>query len=299
MFIRGELNALEENLLDQASLKEKAFYLFLTDKPISYPLDEDLSEIQQICLSQFCLESPSKKSEIERIRKAKPIMGMHYANNLIELFAISLSDPKAEKGNLKTYCNNHSTRDFFVLSTKFRGYCTTPPEPKNATDKIAMHLFEGSSPENWTELFGSALQEASDLIDTFVLGKAYLVIMNEHPMSQKLEDLTFANENIEKLLTLVENKIQRRVAYSVSIPAIVVAVWTAYWAITNWDKAEPIAYVVQAFFFLLALIVFFFTGMMPDKLEFFKKYKNRIVDSYFRKMGIDLKELKRRIGLQK
>ena len=185
MFIGQEIKGLETLLLEKASLKEKSFYYYLSDKLLSYPSDADLTEIQKICLALFCTNGPQVSSEIQKLRKSKPVKGMHYANNLIELFAFVLDNEEAEKVYINEYCNNHSTRDFFVIHNRFSSSCLHPPEVKNEIDQVALYLIGGSMPENWKPLFMGALRQAVDLIDLFVLNKAYIMVLDDHPIAHK------------------------------------------------------------------------------------------------------------------
>ena len=107
MLIVHELKQLKQTLLDQSSLKEQAFYLFLIEDPLNYPTKSGLSEIEQVCLSVFCANTSFKTNLtnlIETQRRKQPISGMHYTENLIELSAMATDNVELERKNLKSHC---------------------------------------------------------------------------------------------------------------------------------------------------------------------------------------------------
>ena len=295
MFIGQEIKELETLLLAKASLKEKYFYYYLADKPLPYPLDVDLTDIQKVCLSLFCINGPQIASEIQKLRKSKPVKGMHYANNLIELFAFALDDEEAEKAHINEYCKDHSARDFFVINNKFASSCLHPPEAKNEIDQIALYLNEGLMPENWKPLFMGALKQATDLIDLFVLNKAYILVLDDHPIAHKLAEVDILCDQFTNVLIKMENRIRKQIAVAVSTPVLLVLFAVAYWAIKYWDQAEPIVFVVQGILFVFFILVFLFTGVMPNKIDSINQLRERIIDWRFGCFGIDRHEMKTHI----
>ena len=295
MFIGQEIKELETLLLAKASLKEKSFYYYLADKPLPYPPGTDLTEIQKVCLSLFCTNGPQMASEIQKLRKSKPIKGMHYANNLIELFAFALDDEEAEKAHINEYCKDHSTRDFFVINSSFSSSCLHPPEAKNEIDQIALYLNDGSMPENWKPLFMGALKQAVDLIDLFVLNKAYIMVLDDHPIAHKSTEVDILCGQFNNLLLKMENRIRKQIALAVTIPVLFVLVAVAYWAIKYWNQAEPIVFVAQGFFAVFLIFVFLFTNVMPNKIDFINQLRERIIDWRLGRLGIDRHEMKTHI----
>lgn len=295
MFIGQEIKALEATLLSKASLKEKYFYYFLTGTPLPYPSEAELTEIQKICLSLFCTNGPKMAPEISKLRKSKPIKGMHYANNLIELFAFALDDTEAEKSHIKEFCKDHSTRDFFVINDTFPDSCLQQPHAKNDVDQIAHYLNKGAMPEDWKALFMGALKQAADLIDLFVLNKAYILVLDDHPIAHKFSEVNILCDQFSNALTKMESRIRKQTAIAISTPILFVLFAVAYWAIKYWDQAEPIVFVGQVALFVLFILVLLFTGVMPNKIEFINQLRERIIDWRLRCLGIDRHEMKTHI----
>ena len=184
MLLINELIKLRHRLLNTSSLslKEKAFYQFLVGEPLNHPTGNNLAEIEQICLAVFSGDLLSKKELITRQRKKQPIRGMYYTKNLIELSAMARDNVELEQKNLKSYCENHSTRDFYILNCLFPDILFNPPLPQGAVDEIAMHLYKGESPqEGWEPLLLKALYETSDLIDLYVIEQCYKRAMDDNP----------------------------------------------------------------------------------------------------------------------
>ena len=216
---------------------------------------------------------------------------MHYANNLIELFAFALDDEEAENTHINGYCKDHSARDFFVINDRFLISSLHPPEAKNEIDQIALYLIEGSMPENWKPLFMEALEQAADLIDLFVLKKAYILVLDDHPIVHKFAEVDILCDQFTCLLMKMENRIRKQIALAVSIPVLFVLFAVAYWAIKYWDKAEPIVFVVQGIVFVIFILLFLFTGVMPDKIESINQLRERIIDWRLGYLGIDRHEM--------
>ena len=295
MFIGQEIKELETLLLAKASLKEKYFYYYLDSTPLPYPSEAELTEIQKICLSLFCTNGPQMAAEILKLRKSKPIKGMHYANNLIELFAFALDDEEAENTHINEFCKDHSTRDFFVINDRFSSSCLHQPQAKNEIDQIALYLNEGAMPENWKPLFMGALKQAADLIDLFVLNKAYILVLDDHPIAHKFAEVDILCDQFTNVLIKMENRIRKQIALAVSTPVLFVLFAVAYWAIKYWDQAEPIIFVVQGVLFVFFILVFLFTGVMPNKIESINQRRERIIDWRLGCLGIDRHEMKTHI----
>ena len=215
MLLINELIKLRHRLLNTSSLslKEKAFYQFLVGEPLNHPTGNNLAEIEQICLAVFSGDLLSKKELITTQRKKQPIHGMHYTKNLIELSAMARDNVEVERKNLKSYCENHSTRDSYILNCLFPDILSNPPLPQGAVDEIAMHLYKGESPqEGWKSLLLKALYETSDLIDFYVIEQGYLQGMYDNPIVHKIEAIRY----IRDILIDAEEKSERRVKFTIA-----------------------------------------------------------------------------------
>ena len=147
MLIIDELTVLKQKIINKSSLKEQIFYQFLVDEPLSYPAKNDLTEIERICYSAFCTDIPSNKDLtdlIEAQKRTRPIRGMHYTENLIELTAMALANSESKKETLKAYSESHSTRDFYILHALFSDHAFNLPTPQGTIDEIALHLYKES-----------------------------------------------------------------------------------------------------------------------------------------------------------
>ena len=143
MILADEVAAIEEKLQLQASRKELALYQKLIGNPLPYPGDNKLTDIEQVCLSAFCTGAPNKADLVERFRRSKPIKGIHYANNLVELSAFAIYDRDSEVDHLKSFCSTSSTRDHLILNQLFPDVCTSRPSTTRAvlmlTDFCSVH----------------------------------------------------------------------------------------------------------------------------------------------------------------
>ena len=169
MILADEVAAIEEKLKQQASRKELALYQRLIGNPLPYPGDDKLMDIEQVCLSAFCIGAPNKTDLVERFRRSKPIKGIHYTNNLVELAAFAIFDRDSEADHLKLFCSSSSARDHLILNQLFPGVCTSRPSTTRAIDTIALWLENGSFPCDWKPVVLDAMQNVNELLDLYVL----------------------------------------------------------------------------------------------------------------------------------
>ena len=296
MLIIDELRGLKQKFINTSSPKEQAFYQFLLNKPLSYPAKNDLTEIEQIYYSVFCIDIPLKKdltNLIEAQRRTQPIGGMHYTENLIELTAMALVNPELEKDTLKAYSENHSTRDFYILHVLFSDSGSNTPTSQGTIDEIALHLYKESFPEKWKTLLLMGLEEASDLIDLYVIEQWYKRAMDDNPIIHRTNDITY----VKDALGQVVEKTERRVKLTIKIVSVLLLGSTSCWLVPlilrNWDEAEPIMAVVQFLSFLIGVLVIVFIGFIPDRIKLLNSLREKIIDWVFRRKGfnrLDLKE---------
>jgi hypothetical protein len=116
MILADEIAAIEEKLKQQASRKELALYQELIGQPLPYPVDDELSDIEEVCLSAFCIGVPNKTDLVERFRRSKAIKGIHYTKNLVELAAFVIYDRDSEADHLRSFCSRSSARDQLILN---------------------------------------------------------------------------------------------------------------------------------------------------------------------------------------
>ena len=299
MLICDELQMLKQKLLDRSSLKERAFYQFLAGEPFTQPPENDLTEIEQICLSVFCADVPAKKdlsTLTEAQRKKRPISGMHYTNNLIELCAMARDNNERERANLESYCDNRSTRDFFILNSLFQDISCNPPRSQGPIDQMAAYLYEGTSPpEGWKPILLKALQETSDLMDVYVIEQGYLQAMDDSPIVHQVADILYVRNAIACYVAKTEGCVKRTIAVVSIILLVPVSFWLVPLIVKNWNEAEPIFFVIQISILLGSLFAVF-SGFAPDKIKFINSRREKVIDWVFRRKGFKRSELKKRLA---
>ena len=305
MLIINELSGLKQKFINNSSLKEQAFYQFLVNDPLSYPQKDDLTDIEQICYSVFCIDTPSKKALsnlIEVQRRTQPIGGMHYKENLIELAAMVIDNVELERKNLKSYCEKCSTRDFYILNNLFLEISSYLPQPQSVIDQIASHLHKGDFPqEDWKTLLLKALYETSDLIDIYVIEQCYKQAMDDNPIIHKTNDIIY----IKSMLAQVVEKTERRVNLAIKIFSVLLVIptfcWLAYLIIKNWDKAEAIITVTGLFGSVIFILTIILVDSIPDRIKFLNLLREKTIDWVFKRKGFNrlvLKETLARLANQ-
>ena len=293
MLICCELKNLRQKLLEESSLsiKEKAFYWFLSGKPLNYPPDNNLLDIQQICLSVFCNDAPSKKELIRRKQSENDISGMHYTQNIIDLSAMAKVDLKHEREKLISYCRNHSTRDFFILNHLFPNISRDPPIPQGDIDKIALHLYEGDfPPEEWKSLLFRAFQETTDLIDLYIVEQGYQQAMDDHPVIHMVNNIDIVRNDCQKFV----EKSERKIKWTIRIIFIFLVVSISYWLIPfilkNWDDVEPIITIIEFLRDPVGIALFGCLGFLPGRIN---SLNEKVIDWWFKRKGFDRPGLKK------
>ena len=293
MLIIDELTKLKQRLLNQSSLKEQAFYQFLVNEPLNYPNKNNLTEIEQICLSVFGNDLLSKKELIIAQRKKQPIGGMHYTENLIELSAMAKDSINLEKEHLQLYCENHSMRDFYILNHLFPDILSNLPPAQGAVDQIALHLYKDESPEEgWKPLLLKAFYETSDLIDFYIIEQGYLQAMDDNPIVHRTNDIIYVRDT----LTQVVEKTEHRVKFAMGTVSLLLLLPTSYWLIpliiSHWNEVEPIIAVFEILGSLIGIIIFVFLGFIPNLIKRFNLLREKVIDWVFKRKGFNRLELK-------
>lgn len=291
-----DLELKKEDIYNISSLKEQVFYKFLVGERLSCPTDNDLAENVQICLSVFCINAPSKKDLIEKHRKTQPKKGLHYTTNLIDLCAIAKDYFEQERDNLMSYCQNNSTRDFFILKHIFPDLIHYPPKPLGNIDQIALHLYKGDyPPEGWKSLLLNALYETSDLIDFYIVEQGFLQAMDDHPIVHRVNEIAYVRDACKKFV----EKTERNVKWTIRTFIILLLGPTSYWLGTlsykNWDKAEPIIAIIEFSASLIEILIIVFFVFIPNKVKIVKSLWEKIMNWMFRIKGFNRSKLKEKI----
>lgn len=296
MLLADELRSLKEKLDSAASLKERAFFRFLIDDPLDYPSNGDLSEQEEVVFAAFCARGPKKKLLVEKLRGTKPIKGMHYSTNLIELAAFARFDLDKEIENLKNYAKDHSVKEFFVLKKLFPSVLDYPPAALKVIDHIALKLIDGRLSSNDKPAIASAIQDSEDLLDVFILHTAYEHLLDLQPATQYRRD---ARDLSRQLVVLI-----RRVDIAVRIVIAAITGFALYrlyrWIVPiireEWNEVEPIAFIIQIVFWGVAILVLIVLKTQPDKLKFIKHTITFLVTVILRLMGINRREVENRMA---
>ena len=296
MLIIDELRGLKQKFINNSSLKEQAFYQFLVNDPLSYPSKNDLTDIEQICYSVFCIDIPSKKdltNLIEVQRRTQPISGMHYTENLIELSAMVMDNVELEQKNLKSYCEKCSMRDFYILSNLFPDISSNLPQPQGAIDQIASHLHTGDFPqEDWKPLLLKALYETSDLIDIYITEQCYKRAMDDNPIVHRTNDLTYVRDTLAQVIKKTERRVKFAMGMVSALLLLLISCWLVPLIIRNWDKAEPIMAVIELLGSLIFILIIIFLGFMPDRIKFLNSLREKVIDWVFKRKGFNRLEVK-------
>lgn len=291
MIIADELAAIEEKLKRQASKKELALHQRLIGNPLLYPGDDKLNDIEQVCLSAFCTGAPNKTDLVELFRRSKPIKGIHYANNLVELAAFALYDREAEADHLKSFCSISSARDHLILNQLFPGVCTSQPSTTRAVDTIATWLEDVSFPGDWKPVLLDAMQNADDLLDLYVIRHGYMHLWERHPSTEQTQDLQYLSGQLERAINYIKVRSNRWFnAIAVTI-IVVVFVAIAYFAIRHWDVAEPLIWVFTVGIGVVVVLVLLLFGRQLDKVHILEQARENKAGAVLRKAGLDVETI--------
>jgi hypothetical protein len=288
MILADEIVAIEEKLEQQASRKEIALYQKLIGKPLPYPGDDELTDIEQVCLSAFCIGAPNKTDLVERFRRSKPTKGIHYTNNLVDLAAFAIHDCASEATHLKSFCSRSSARDHLILNRLFPGVCTSQPSITRRLDIIATWLNDGNIPDDWKSVFMDALQNAGDLLDLYVIQQGYMHLWECHPSTEQRWDLQYLSGQLDRAISRIKLRSNRRFNAIASIAMVASSAVIAYFAVRRWDVAEPIIWASTFVIFAVGVRVLLLFGRQLDKVHMIlEQTRENRAQAALRKAGLD------------
>lgn len=296
MLFAEELLTLTQKLEATASLKELTFYRHLIGTPLDYPRDNDLSEQEQVVFAAFCKRGPQNHSLAEKIRGTKPIKGMHYSTNLIELAAFARFSLAKETKNLKNYAKAHSTKEFFVLSKLFPDVLEYPPSALKEIDHIALKLLNGDLRAEDKPTIASAIQASEDLLDVYVLNSAYQHLLDLQPATQYRRDATELAKQLSGVIRRVDVTVRFLVTLATAYGLFRLYQWLVPLIISRWTEIEPITFVIQLIFGSLALLVVAVIGSQPDKLKFLNVSFKLLGSIILKLIGINRSDAEKRIA---
>lgn len=296
MLLEAELGELTETLKAKASQKELFFFHYLIDKPLPYPDDTNISDQALVCFAAFSIESPDMRFIAEKLRGTKPIMGMHYSNNLIELAAFAHFDFEKEVEHLKSFASSHSTRDFFILKQLFPSIDAHKPEPKSPIDQLASNLAVSDFQSNSKELILEAMQSAEDLLDLYVIRKSVVILLDYHPATQNKKEITFLTNQLAKTIKIVDRIVHVVLTFIVAVLLILIYVKLIPIILNKWEQAEPIWSIINSIIVTANTLLAFVIGAQPEKLKFWNRFERLIGTAMLRLIGIRRKEIERTIN---
>lgn len=296
MLLAEELKSLTQKLKGEASKKEIVFFQFLINNPLPYPNDKNLSEQEQVVFAAFCSASPDKRELADKLRGTKPIKGIHYSNNLIDLAAFAKFDRTKETDNLKTYASAHSTRDYFILNKLFPDVLSYPPEPINAVDEVASNLLTSGILSNKKQILIAAIQSAEDLLDVYVVRESYLHLLDIQPVAQYKRDLSVFITQLARLIKRVDIIVRVVLTIGTGYMLFCLYMWLMEIIDRLGKKAEPIFTMIPFVIGGIEILILILVGAQPKKLGFIKAIVRAIGTIVLRIIGINRKEIEKRIN---
>lgn len=297
MLLICEIKKIKQKLLEKSSLKEKVFFGYLSGKPMKFQSGYNLTDIQRICFSMFGLNAPIEKDLINRKRRSKVTGRMHYTHTLIDLAAMAKDNLEQERKNLLSYCQNHTTRDFYILNYLFPNISRDPPIPQGDIDQIALHLYEDDfPPEGWKSLLFGALQETSDLHDLYVIEQGFQQAMDDNPLLHRVQEIEYVTDVLDHVVDKTERRVKFTFKLICAFFAILISVPSIYFIVLYWGKVEPLISAVGILFSLIVFLFPLYTGYAPDRINIFNTLKEKITDSVFKAKGLSRSELKEKLA---
>jgi len=168
----------ESELLNSASEKEVIFYNYLLNTPLPHPNDKNISEILSLCYGAFTtpyqLDSGKAKSYAHN---SKPIKGMHYSNNLIELAALARHNMPEIRSQMNTYIETHGTKERYILKQVFPEVEITP---NNSTtiDRLVDEIILKKNRNYPIINLLSMIREAKDLLDLYTIKSIWVELID-------------------------------------------------------------------------------------------------------------------------
>lgn len=283
-----EINRIRRKLNNVSSPKELAFYQILDNQSL-----EKSSYLEEIYTIMLMTNDPITKELINKHRETQPIVGFHYSTTLIELVAMAMDDFNQERDNLETYCQNHSTRDFFILKTLFPDITSYPPEPQGSIDQIAKHLYEDSyPPEDWRPLILKALCETSDLVDLYIIEIGIQKAMDDNPILHRINDIIYVRDACNRFVQLSGFFVKIIMVIIVVLITVYGLKWLTPIIINNWDQLEPWIFIVQLIIFVINLSILFIGFILPKKNKVLRWPREKLLNIVFIIIGFSRSALK-------
>ena len=179
----------------------------------------------------------------------------------------------------------------------FPNISSNPLPPQGPIDEIALYLYKDEFPrEEWKPLLLEALQEASDLIDFYVIEQGYLQAMDDNPIIRQVQDIIYVRDASVHFVQQTERRVKRNIGIVNSIFVIAIFSGVVGFIVIDWNKAEPIIAAIEIGICLILALIVGFVGFRPDKIRIFNLFREKIIDWIFSRKGFDRSELKERLN---
>lgn len=284
MSIIEEISVKEKTLRETANEKELLFFDYLLNGATSLDTSEDNPENVLICYSAFS-EKLNRLDLVKKMQGTKPIKGLHYTNNLIELIAIALHDFQSEKEHLADYSSKHSLRDAYLISQTFPEIL---PEVNEASfspiDKLIDEVLIDNNMENADALIFRALEATTDLVDVYILKKSAQKYLSLHESTKDKVDIQYLLRSylfLHKVLYIFFSII----FYIVLLSLVVVPTYLLIpFILSNWNTVEPILAIIQIIGPIVVSVGFLAFGLKFKLLEKIKPFQNKLVTNFEKKV---------------
>lgn len=297
----NEIKCRKDELFSLAELKEKCFYLYLSEGKAVLQITEQLSPIDEICFEVFSKSGKNLHDKIKVQLEKRSLKGMHITNNPIALTAICLYDENLKENYLTSYFNQASIKNRFLINRLF-------PEFKLISNEKAISDFEYSilpliidlNRADALNYFYEALKKTEDLTDIYILDKLYQQYLTYQPITKVLENLSSTKELLKSL--------HKRITFFVSITEwfvfIVLIPYLSYciyiFLNENYERFNltRLSIIIPIVFSFLSISVLFLRKKLKWIDNFIDGFEELLFKIYYSLLGIRYCEVKKAISIE-
>ena len=294
MFLKNEIEKLRISLFSTISEKEKLFYHFVTKQPFTETIEMPTGDLDKICFSVFTNSSLDVSDEVQRIALSEPYKHIHYSNSIITLVPVCLKSDEAKNKYLNNYFDSHSLAEKFLLTKNFPfENLQVVAQSKTALDKLINDTFFHPNFENAIQNLPVAFTEVSDIIGLLAFRFAYLELLNIHPNKKIESQFVELSNEVNKLLSVVTNRISFTVDFLTFVILIVASPLAVYELNKYYDKLE-IDRLSNIWTFvspILAGLLLISKRIFPKLFFFYDDFKHSLVVFWFWLRKINYKKL--------
>jgi hypothetical protein len=286
-----EIEEKKIEILNQSSNKEKVFYYFLRNEFLCYP-DETLSEEDQICYSAFCSNAPDKKDLVEKLRARTPLKGFHYSNNIITLSAFAKYNIDVETQHLNDFSRKHGLKERFIINWIFPAFNVERVTPRTKIEIIINDIILDNNLFNSNVKFVDGLKAASDLIDIFILEKAYLFLIDLHPVYQEKREYKQCVTYLTIVCDILEKKYFKKIAIVIGFSFLIYVILVfKFWSI--FDPLFAVTWVIPVLMWIVLMLIYQKEPPNMDKKTIIKRMREYLLKRYYLKIKLDYDVIKK------